>query len=61
MTHGEAPVEGTPAFELQQSVAVRQRIFEDREKTIPFMCEQPMLLEQRLGLVARTIAAHLKS
>jgi len=36
------------------------RIFEDRERSLAAVCEQPVLLEQRLFALAREIMAHLK-
>ena len=36
------------------------RIFEDRERSLAAVCEQPVLLEQRLFALAREIMAHLE-
>lgn len=35
------------------------RIFEDRRQSLTYLCEQPVLLEQRAFALARTIAGHL--
>jgi hypothetical protein len=36
------------------------RIFEDRRQSLTYLCEQPVLLEQRAFALARSIAAHLE-
>lgn len=36
------------------------RIFEDRRQSLTFLCEQPVLLEQRAFALARAIASHLE-
>lgn len=46
--------------ELQEQLVLEQRIFDDREKTIPFLCTRPRAVEQRIGELARSIAAHLE-
>ncbi|MGB5833565.1 MAG: hypothetical protein WBG92_16440 [Thiohalocapsa sp.] len=46
--------------ELQDVVQIEQRIFDDREKTIPFLCTRPRVIEERIGELARTISAQLE-
>ena len=41
--------------ELSRQVEWSTRIFEDRRKTVRFVCEVPVLIEQRLGALARAI------
>lgn len=41
--------------ELGESIAWDTRIFEERRKTIGFVCEVPVLIERRLGALARAI------
>ncbi len=41
--------------ELSRQVEWSTRIFEDRRKTVRFVCEVPVLIEQRLGSLARAI------
>jgi hypothetical protein len=41
--------------ELSRQVEWSTRIFEDRRKTVRFVCVVPVLLEQRLGALARAI------
>jgi hypothetical protein len=36
------------------------RIYDDRERSLTYLCEQPVLLEQRAFALARSIAAHLE-
>ena len=36
------------------------RVFEDRRSSLGYLCEQPVLLEQRAFALARTIAGHLE-
>lgn len=35
------------------------RIFEDRRRSLAYLCEQPVLLEQRAFTLARSIASHI--
>ncbi len=44
---------------LRTGVLLEQRIFDEREGSIQFLCSRPVAIEQRLGFLARTIAAHL--
>ncbi|MGB5737686.1 MAG: hypothetical protein WBM40_24930 [Thiohalocapsa sp.] len=46
--------------DLQEQLLMEQRIFDDREKTIPFLCTRPRAVEQRIGELARGIAAWLE-
>ena len=45
--------------ELTGSIEINQRIFADRRRALRPLCEQPVLLEERLGALARAIMAHL--
>jgi hypothetical protein len=36
------------------------RIYDDRERSLTYLCDQPVLLEQRAFALARTIASHLE-
>jgi hypothetical protein len=50
-------------MERQQLVAERDwdlRIFNDRRSALTYLCEQPVLLEQRAFTLARAIAGHLE-
>jgi len=41
--------------QLSRQVEWSTRIYEDRRKTIRFVCEVPVLIEQRLGVLARVV------
>lgn len=45
---------------LSQRIELEQRIFDDREKSLTFLCARPRVVEQRIGDLARTIATHLE-
>ncbi len=44
---------------LQEERDWARRIFDEREDSLVYLCEQPVLLEQRAFALARQIAAHL--
>jgi|TARA_B100002003_G_C13940509_1_gene456426 hypothetical protein len=44
---------------LHHDMALEVRIFEDREKSIRYLCEQPVKIESILGGLARTISSQL--
>jgi hypothetical protein len=44
---------------LKKRLELEQRIFDEREKTIPYLCMRPVSVEQRLGFLARTLAGYL--
>ncbi len=46
--------------ELEQQRLWDTRIYEDRERSLTYICEQPVLLEQRVFTLAREIMGHLK-
>jgi hypothetical protein len=45
--------------ELESQMAWDLRIFDDREKLLPLVCEQPTLIERRLFALARALAEEL--
>ena len=47
------------AAELRDKLTWGQRLFDQREKALPHLCETPVLVEERLGEIARAIAARL--
>jgi hypothetical protein len=55
LTQGQPAKEGTPAMDVENRVHLEQKVFEDREKEVPYLCEAPSIGEQRLGLVARVL------
>ncbi|MCP5304483.1 MAG: hypothetical protein H6953_03465 [Chromatiaceae bacterium] len=50
----------TRLHDLQQQVTLEQRMFDDREHALPFLCTRPREVEQRVGELARMIAMHLQ-
>ena len=45
--------------DLAGSIEINRRIFADRHQALRPLCEQPVLMEERLGALARAIMAHL--
>ncbi len=61
---GRAPADGTPEGaarrrQLRERQVWDTRIFEERERSLKALCEQPVLLEQRLFILARAIMAQM--
>lgn len=53
----EATADQQKLAELSNRVQWDTRVFEDRRRALTYVCETPVLIEQRLGALARTIAA----
>ncbi len=51
-------VAGRDALKQQRDWDIR--IYDDRRKSLAYLCEQPVLLEQRAFALARAIASHLE-
>lgn len=49
----------TRIADLSAAIEIERRIFADRRRALRPLCEQPVLLEERLGALARAIMAHL--
>lgn len=47
------------AAELRKRMAVEERVFDARERSIQFLCQRPVAVEERLGTLARAIAAQM--
>jgi len=45
--------------ELIEQLAWQRRIIEERQRSVGALCEQPVIVERRLGSLARTIASHM--
>ncbi len=45
--------------ELKKRLTLEERVFDEREKSIQFLCTRPVAVEQRLGFLARTISGFL--
>lgn len=48
------------AQELDQQLLWDTRVFDEREQSLTFVCEVPVLLEQRLFALARQLSYHLE-
>ncbi|MDH3741049.1 MAG: hypothetical protein OER56_05570 [Hyphomicrobiales bacterium] len=46
--------------DLEQKLSWQSRIHHDREKSLTFVCESPVILEQRIFAIARSIANNLE-
>ena len=46
--------------DMDQRLAWDERVFQERQQSIPFACEIPVLIEQRLFDLAREIRTHMK-
>lgn len=55
-----AEAAGQRLEEEQKRFQMEQRVFDDREKSIPFLCTRPRVVEQHIGDLARAIAARLE-
>ena len=53
------PTDSPEAAALKEDIAWQRRILDERRRYQTTMCDQPVRLEQRLGRLARAIAAHL--
>jgi hypothetical protein len=53
------PPQSSEATALNNDIAWQRRILDERRRSQSAMCDQPVQLEQRLGRLARAIAAHL--
>jgi hypothetical protein len=53
----EASADQQKIADLSNRVQWDTRVFEDRRRALTYVCETPVLIEQRLGALARTIAA----
>ena len=45
--------------ELTEQLAWQRRIIEERQRSLGALCEQPVIVERRLGTLARAIANHM--
>jgi len=52
--------ERAAARKLEEELVWQTRIFDEREQSLTYVCESPVLLEQRLFALARQIMSHLE-
>ena len=53
------PQDAARVKELTEQLAWQRRIIEERQRSLGALCEQPVIIERRLGTLARTIASHM--
>jgi hypothetical protein len=44
---------------MEKEMALKQRMFDERETFMQYLCSRPVVVEQKLGTLARTIAYYL--
>jgi hypothetical protein len=54
------PQDEAKVKELTEQLAWQRRIIEERQRSLGALCEQPVIVERRLGTLARTIASHME-
>jgi DNA polymerase III alpha subunit len=45
--------------ELKKRLTLEERVFDERERAIQFLCTRPIAVERRIGFLARTISGYL--
>jgi len=55
----ETPQDAAKVKELTEKLGWQRRIIEERQRSLGALCEQPVIVERRLGALARTIASHM--
>ncbi len=55
----EANDPNSPVSAAAKQLQWDMRIFEDRHKTLTYVCEAPVLIEQRLFALTRQIESHM--
>lgn len=58
--HAGPPAGGPPVSELEDSLHWDTRIYDERQAALAYVCESPVLLEQRAFALAREIRNHLE-
>jgi hypothetical protein len=56
----QKPQDAARIKELTEQLAWQRRIIEERQRSLGALCEQPVIVERRLGTLARTIASHME-
>lgn len=52
--------EQAPVGELNDEISMAEQVFRNRESILTDLCEQPVRVEENLGVVARTIAQYVE-
>lgn len=60
LTAAEDAAQKAERAELQEQILWDSRIYDERERSLTYVCEQPVLLEQRIFALSREIMNHLE-
>jgi hypothetical protein len=60
LARAQNPQDGARIKELTEQLAWQRRIIDERQRSLGALCEQPVIVERRLGALARTIASHME-
>ena len=60
LARAQNPQDAARIKELTEKLAWQRRIIEERQRSLGALCEQPVIVERRLGALARTIASHME-
>jgi len=60
LARAQNPQDAARIKELTEKLAWQRRIIEERHRSLGALCEQPVIVERRLGALARTIASHME-
>jgi len=59
-TRAAQPQDAAKVKELTEQLAWQRRIIDERHRSLGALCEQPVIVERRLGTLARAIASHME-
>jgi hypothetical protein len=60
LARAQNPQDTARIKELTEKLVWQRRIIEERQRSLGALCEQPVIVERRLGALARTIASHME-
>ena len=60
LARAQNPQDAARIKELNEKLTWQRRIIEERQRSLGALCEQPVIVERRLGALARTIASHME-
>jgi hypothetical protein len=60
LARAQNPQDAARIKELTEKLVWQRRIIEERHRSLGALCEQPVIVERRLGALARTIASHME-
>jgi hypothetical protein len=59
-TRAAQPQDAAKVKELTEQLSWQRRIIEERHRSLGALCEQPVIVERRLGTLVRAIASHME-